>query len=155
MKLSGARRVAEALSQRGAVPENGILDVGCGASSSNEAALPSLVPTVASSAWTSKLPLAMTKGRYENAVIGNLDDPLALDTRLENVGATGASPFASVLDASPLNVGMEEVVRWKGIGRASKMVNLGFAFPLETRVVLWTSRIAITASEATEKTEGY
>ena len=31
----------------------------------------------------------MTKGGHENAVIGNLDDPIALDTRLEHVGATG------------------------------------------------------------------
>ena len=50
-------------------------------------------------------------------------------------------------------VGCFTFERWDGdgIGRASKMVNLGFAFPLEARVVLWTSRIAITASEATEK----
>ena len=68
--------------------------------------LPSLVLTVASSAWTSQLPLAMAKGGHENAVIGNPDDPLALDTRLEHVGATGASSSASVLDASPLNVVM-------------------------------------------------
>ena len=78
----------------------------------------------------------MAKGGHENAVIGNLDDPLALDTRLEQVIATGASSFASVLDTSPLNVGMVEVVRWKGIGRASKMVMLDFAFPLETGVAL-------------------
>ena len=78
----------------------------------------------------------MAKGGYENAVIGNLGDPLALDTRLEHVGAIGASSFASVLDASPLTVGMVQVVRWKGTGRTSKMVNLGFAFPLETSVVL-------------------
>ena len=63
--------------------------------------------------------------------------------------------FASLLDASLMNVGMVVVVRWKGIGRASKMVTLGFAFPLEARVVLWTSRIAITASEANRKTKGY
>ena len=93
------------------------------------------------------------KGGYENAVIGNLDDPLALDTLLEHVGATGASSFASVLDASLLNVGMVEVVRWKGIGRA-KVVMLDFAFPLEARVALWTFRTAITASEATEKRKG-
>ena len=116
--------------------------------------LPSLVPTVASSAWTSQLPLAMTKGRYENAVIGNLDDPLALDTRLENVGATEASSFASVLDASPLNVGMVVVVGWKGIGRAWKMVMFDFAFPLETRVALWTSRTAITGGRCKKIREG-
>ena len=61
----------------------------------------------------------MAKGGYEIAVIGNADDPLALDTRLEHVGATGASSFAPVLDASLLNVGMVEVLRWKGTGRAS------------------------------------
>ena len=147
-------RSRSSLPTRGSAKER-ILDVGCGASSSNEAALPSLVPTVASSAWTSQLPLAMAKGGYENAVIGNLDDPLALDTLLEHVGATGASSFAFVLDASPLNVGMVEVVRWKGIGRASKMVMLDFAFPLETRVALWTSRTAaITGGRCKKIREG-
>ena len=70
----------------------------------------------------------MAKGGYENAVIGNLDDALALDTRLEHVGATGASSVASVLDASPLNVGMVVAVGWRWTGRASKMVMLDFAF---------------------------
>ena len=107
MKLSGARRVAEPLSQRGAVPKNAFStwDVEQ-VRAMKLRSLPRLVPTVASSAWTSQLPLAMAKGGYENAVNGNLDDPLALDTRLEQVGATWSSSFASVLDASPLNVGM-------------------------------------------------
>ena len=137
MKLSGARRVAEALSQRGAVPKNAFStwDVEQ-VRAMRLRSLPSLVPTVASSAFTSKLPLAMAKGGHENAVIGNLDDPLALDTRLEHVGPTGASSFASVLDASPLIVGMVVAVGWRRTGRAPKMVTLGFAFPLETSVVL-------------------
>ena len=72
-----------------------------------------------------------------------------------HVAATGASSFAFLLDASPLNVGtVVVVVGWKGIGRASKMVMLGFAFPLDTSVGLWTSRTAITASEA-KQTKGY
>ena len=54
-------------------------------------------------------------------------------------------------------VGCVTFHRWDGggIGRASKMVILGFAFPLETSVVLWTTRIAITACEANRKTKGY
>ena len=89
---------------------------------------------------------------------GNPNETLALDTgsfgtRLENVAATWSSSFASLLDASPLNVGMVVVVGWRGTGRASKMVILGFAFPLDTSVGLWTSRTAITGSEATEKKE--
>ena len=114
MKPPGACRVAEAFSQLGAVPKNAFStwDVEQ-VRAMKLRSLPSLVPTVASSAWTSQQPLAMAKGGHENAVIGNLDDPLALDTRLEQVGATGASSFASVLDASPLNVVM--VVDRKGI----------------------------------------
>ena len=55
-----------------------------------------------------------------------------------------------------ISVGCFTFERWDGggIGRASKMVTLGFAFPLEASVVLWTSRTAITASEATEKRKG-
>ena len=57
----------------------------------------------------------MAKGGCENAVIGNPDEPLALDTgsfgtRLEHVAASGASSFAFLLDASPLNVGTVMVV---------------------------------------------
>ena len=137
-------RSRSSLPTRGSAKER-ILDVGCGASSSNEAALAAKLGTYSGIISVDiSAALAMAKGEYENAVIGNLDDPLALDTLLEHVGATGASSFAFVLDASPLNVGMVEVVRWKGIGRASKMVMLDFAFPLETRVALWTSRTAIT-----------
>ena len=56
----------------------------------------------------------MAKGGYEKgAVIGNLDDPLALETFSNTLEATGASSFASVLDASLLHVGMVEVVRWQ------------------------------------------
>ena len=61
----------------------------------------------------------MAKGGCDNAVIGKPDEPLALDTgsfgtRLEHVAATGASSFASLLVASPLNVGMVVVVGWRG-----------------------------------------
>ena len=53
-----------------------------------------------------------------------------------------------------ISVGCFTCERWDGcggvIGRASHMVILGFAFPLETRVVVWTSRKAITASEGTK-----
>ena len=52
-----------------------------------------------------------------------------------------------------MNVGVVEVVGWKGIGRASKTVMLDFAFPLETRVALWTSRMAITGGRGNRKTK--
>ena len=57
-----------------------------------------------------------------------------------------------------ISVGCFIFDRWDGgcggIGRASHMVILVFAFPLAARVVLWTSRMAITASEA-KQTKGY
>ena len=129
MKLSGARRVAEALSKRGAVPKNAFStrDVEQ-VRAMKLRSLPSLVPTVASSAWTSQLPLAMAKDGYENAVIGNLDDPLALETCLEHVGATERVLLHPCWMLHLLNVGMVVVAGWRGTGRASKMVTLDFAF---------------------------
>ena len=54
-------------------------------------------------------------------------------------------------------VGCFTFERWDGggggIGRASHMAILGFAFPLAVRIVLWTSRMTITASEA-KQTKG-